>query len=390
MLIHELRLAGLLSFGPDTPPLAMERLNILVGPNGSGKSNFIEAIALLRSAATKLTTPIREKGGGGVTEWIWKGEPNGSATIEATIKIEGESELIRHAIVFAAESQRFVLLDERIGKDVAYPSQPEGYFFYRILRGTPLLTIQDRGEQRVMEIKDVARDESILSQRRDPEHYPQLSQLAQSYERVRIYREWAFGRSPIFRVPQSADLPSDRLEENFSNLGLFLNHLRSTPSVKNVIQSELRNLYSGLDDFDVRVKGGTVEVFLTEGNFVIPASRLSDGTLRFLCLLAILCDPNPAPLICIEEPELGMHPDMLPGIADLLVAASERTQLVVTTHSDILIDAMTERPECVVVFDKQNGLSTAQRLNADDLKIWLKDYRLGRLWTDGQIGGVRW
>ena len=390
MLIHEIRLAGLLSFGPDTPPLPMKRLNILVGPNGSGKSNFIEAIALLRSAATKLTTPIREKGGGGVIEWIWKGKPNGMAAIDATIKLEGEQDLIRHSIEFCAESQRFVLLDERIGKDVTYPSQPDGFYFYRILRGTPLLMIQDRGDQRFLEVKDVAQDESILSQRRDPEHYSQLSNLAQNYERIRIYREWSFGRSPIFRTPQSADLPSDRLEENFSNLGLFLNHLRSIPSVKSVIQSELRNLYSGLDDFDIRVKGGTVEVFLTERNFVIPASRLSDGTLRFLCLLAILCDPNPAPLICIEEPELGMHPDMLPGIADLLVAASERTQLVVTTHSDILIDAMTERPECVVVFDKQDGLTTAQRLNADDLKIWLKDYRLGRLWTDGQIGGVRW
>ena len=85
-----------------------------------------------------------------------------------------------------------------------------------------------------------------------------------------------------------------------------------------------------------------------------------------------------------------MHPDMLPGIADMLIEASERTQLFVTTHSDILIDAMTDRPECVVVFDKQDGLTTAQRLNADDLKIWLKDYRLGRLWADGQIGGVRW
>ena len=282
------------------------------------------------------------------------------------------------------------MLDERIGKDVVYPSQPDGYYFYRILRGTPLLMIQDKGGERYLKLKDVSQDESILSQRRDPEHYPQLSKLARDYERIRIYREWSFGRSPTFRTPQSADLPSDRLEENFSNLGLFLNHLREIPDIKKLIRAELRNLYSGLDDFDIRVKGGTVEVFLTEGNFVIPASRLSDGTLRFLCLLAILCDPNPAPLICIEEPELGMHPDMLPGIADLLVAASERTQLVVTTHSDILVDAMTDRPECVVVFDKHDGLTTAKRLNANDLKIWIKDYRLGRLWTDGQIGGVRW
>ena len=160
--------------------------------------------------------------------------------------------------------------------------------------------------------------------------------------------------------------------------------------MKNAIISQLRNLYEGLDDFDIRIKGGTVEVFLTEGDFVIPASRLSDGTLRFLCLLAILCDSDPPPLICIEEPELGLHPDMLPRIADLLVAASERTQLVVTTHSDILVDAMTDHPECVVVFEKHESCTQATRLNGDELSEWLKEYRLGQLWTRGQIGGMRW
>jgi len=152
----------------------------------------------------------------------------------------------------------------------------------------------------------------------------------------------------------------------------------------------LRRLYEGLDDFDVRIKGGTVEVFLTEGDFVIPASRLSDGTLRFLCLLAILCDPDPPQLICIEEPELGLHPDMLPSLADLMIAASERTQLVVTTHSDILVDAMTDRPENVVIFEKHQGCTQMKRLDSKELEHWLKDYRLGRLWTDGELGGVRW
>src|SRR5207253_2378409 len=128
--------------------------------------------------------------------------------------------------------------------------------------------------------------------------------------------------------------------------------------------------------FDVRVRGGTVEVFLTEGDFVIPASRLSDGTLRYLCLLAILCDPDPPALVCLEEPELGLHPDLLPKIADLLVAASERTQLIVTTHSDMLVDALTERPESVVVVEKHDGQTEAKRLQAtDELHDWLAKYR---------------
>jgi predicted ATPase len=239
--------------------------------------------------------------------------------------------------------------------------------------------------------EDVAPDESILSQRKDPDQYPELSYLADVYAKVRLYREWSFGRSSIFRSPQSADLPSDRLEEDFSNLGLFLNHLRGVPKAKNRIVEHLRDLYDGLDDFDVRIKGGTVEVFLTEGDFVIPASRLSDGTLRYLCLLAILCDPMPPSLVCIEEPELGLHPDMLPKIADLLIEASTRTQLVITTHSDSLVDAMSERPESVVVVEKHDGQTQTRRLENDaELQEWLQKYRLGQLWIRGEIGGTRW
>jgi len=145
-----------------------------------------------------------------------------------------------------------------------------------------------------------------------------------------------------------------------------------------------------VSDFEVHVEGGTVQVFFSEGDFSVPATRLSDGTLRYLCLLAILCDPEPPPLICIEEPELGLHPDILPKLADLLVQASQRTQLIVTTHSDILVDAMTERPEAVVVCEKHGGKSEMRRLKKVELRSWLDKYRLGQLWIRGQIGGTRW
>ena len=389
MLIQEIKFGSLLSFGPKTPPLKMERLNILVGPNGSGKSNFIEALGLLRSAATRLAAPMRGAGGGGVTEWIWKGEPKAVASIDAVINAEGRPPL-RHHIAFCAQGQHFELIDERIENTDPYPGQSDVYFYYRFQNGRPVLSIRDSEQKRQLQRQDIVLDESILSQRRDPDQYPEMARLAGSYEKSRLFREWSFGRTSVFRAPQAADLRCDILEENFSNLGLFLNHLRSVPKVKNTIISQLRNLYEGLDDFDVRIEGGTVEVFLTEGDFVIPASRLSDGTLRFLCLLAILCDPDPPPLICIEEPELGLHPDMIPRLADLLVSASDRTQLVVTTHSDILVDAMTESPQCVVVFEKHDRCTQATRLNEEELAEWLKEYRLGQLWTRGQIGGTRW
>jgi predicted ATPase len=390
MLIHELTLCGVLSFGLDTPPMAMRPLNLLIGPNGSGKSNLLEAIGLLRSSPTKLTAPLRGAGASGVRDWIWKGVNNGHARLEAVIDYPAGAHPLRHRIEFTETAARFELLDEAIENSVPDPGHDDPFFFYRYQQGRPALSVRDGG-RRQLRREDVAPDESILSQRRDPDQYPELAHLADVYSKVRVYREWAFGRTSVFRGPQAADLAGDRLAEDFSNLGLFLNRLRGMPKTKKMIIEHLRDLYEGLDDFDARIKEGTVVVELTEGDFTIPASRLSDGTLRYLCLLAILCDPTPPALICIEEPELGLHPDMLPKIADLLVAASERTQLIVTTHSDLLVDAMTERPESVVVVEKHEGTTRAKRLEAnDELKEYLNMYRLGDLWLRGLVGGTRW
>lgn len=389
MLIRELTLRGILSFGPDTEPLEMRSLNVVIGPNGSGKSNLLEAISLLRSLPVDLTACMRGAGGG-ITEWFWKGAKERRALVEAVVDIPGNKTPIHHRIEIGESSSQCKLLDERISVRQPSSNGDQWEHFYQIVNRRPVLIYQGGTTQR-LSYDELAADQSVLAQWKDPVKLPQLAHLSNAYNAIRLYREWTFGRSSVFRAPQPADMPGDRLAQDFSNLGLFLNHLRGKPNAKKSIVRRLRDLYEGLDDFDVRVQGGTVEVFLTEGDFILPASRLSDGTLRYLCLLAILCDPDPPPLICIEEPELGLHPDMLPKIADLLIAASERTQLVVTTHSDILVDAMTERPESVVVMEKHDGKTLTRRLqNDDELKGYLENYRLGEMWLRGMIGGTRW
>jgi predicted ATPase len=73
-----------------------------------------------------------------------------------------------------------------------------------------------------------------------------------------------------------------------------------------------------------------------------------------------------------------------------MIEASGRMQLIVTTHSDIIIDALSETPESVVVCERHDGQTTMRRLVESELTDWLKDYRLGQLWTKGSIGGNRW
>lgn len=393
MLIRHIKLRNLLSFGPDIQELELGPLNVLIGPNGSGKSNLIEAFGLIQAAPTDLPKPIRR--GGGIVNWIWKNQLNESTVgLEFVINNPSGQQPLRYRISFAETGQRFELIEETIENELPYPGHDQPYLFYEYRDGRATLNYRDSGpdyrDHRLLRLEEVSVDQSILTQRKDPKHYPELTYLGDVLGKMRIYREWSFGRYTAPRVPQSADLPNDFLAEDANNLGLVLNRLKRDSKVKNRILDALSQLYEGVTDFDVIIEGGTVQTLLQEDDISVPATRLSDGTLRYLCLLAILHHPNPPPLVCIEEPELGLHPDILPGLAALLREASERSQLLVTTHSDVLVDAFTDTAESIVICEKHNGQSELRRLDRCDLKPWLEKYRLGELWTSGELGGNRW
>jgi|SRR5579864_903030 len=402
MLIKSLRIKNLLSFGPNTESLPLIQLNVLIGPNGSGKSNFLEAISLLQAAPSDLSAPVKEISG--IRDWLWQGTRNPVASLEAMIDNPRGKMPLRHAMNFTEHGSRFELIEERIENELPFAGEKAPYFFYRFQNGYPVLkessAPQSRrakhtgpngveGDQdRELKRETLNPEQSILSQLKDPERYPVLAYLNSMYSRIALYREWTFGRYTPPRQEQKADLRTDYLMTTCENVALVLNKIR--PKSRKRLLDALKVLYPEIQDFNVQVEAGRVQLFLEEGNYSIPATRLSDGTLRYLCLLAILCHPDPQPLICIEEPELGLHPDVLPELARLLIEGSEHTQLIVTTHSDILVDALTERPETVVVCEKHNGETEMRRLNKEDLADWLDKYRLGQLWTKGQLGGTRW
>ena len=408
MLIRRIRQTNLLSFGPDSEEIELKRLNVLIGPNGSGKSNLLEGIDILRSAPRDLVAPIRE--GGGIHDWIWRGRPEGAARIEAIVENPQGSQALRYWLGFAERGQRFELIEERIENEQSDEGHEVPYIYYNQKGGQAFLTYKDEtGLDPTVEAtvkakypnvrlrlgrydlrpEEVKLDQSILSQRKDPD-LPELMYLGEELSRIRIYREWSLGRDSPLRLPQKADLPNDFLQEDGKNLALVLNRLQGEPAVKQRLLDALRRLYEGITDFYFSIEGSTIQLFLQEGDVVIPATRLSDGTLRYLCLLSILCHPDLPPLICIEEPELGLHPDILPTVSKLLLEASERSQLIVTTHSDMLVDALTNDWWSVVVCEKHDGQTVMRRLDEEKMAAWLEEYRLGELWSSGEIGGNPW
>ena len=401
--LKSLRLDGLLSFPPDSEAIPLSPLNVLIGPNGSGKSNLIEGIELLHATPTGFANAIRD--GGGVREWLWKGDDSsGWGIIEANIDLDPQTGLaglyglsrypndLRYRLAFTAIGQRVEVTDEVI--ENAYKTDKRAkdvFFYYRFQAGNPVINVTEsiggKRNERHLERQTLLPDESVLSQRKDPVSYPELTELGRQFGRIQSFREWSFGRYGQLRQPQPADLPEDILLPDSRNLGLLLNHLDNSDAISE-FNSYLSRFLPRFQRFSTKVVGGTVQFYLYENGLrhPIPATRLSDGTIRFMAILAQLLSPTPPPLICMEEPELGLHPDAIALLAGLLQEASTRTQLIVTTHSDALVSALTEVADSVLVCEHRNG-TVLKRVESEKLRFWLDKYRLGEIWRIGEIGG---
>ena len=398
MLIKSLHVKGMLSF--QDMSIDMRPLNVLIGPNASGKSNLIEIIALLQSLPRDLAAFVRESGG--ISNWIWKGDrENGilpsNGRIEAVLKPTPISTLQRYALEIDGRGldANINIVQETLEDEPDCKKRHRRQSYLQMHWGSGTLRGRhESGEWRAREVKidELPHGQSVLREITEPSLYLEIYLVRQELEAVRFYRDWSIGRSSGVRKPQPADAPNDFLNEDFSNLALVINQLQRGPAIRE-IEENLQKFYELYEQIGVSVEADGAQLWLREKGLqdVIPATRLSDGTLRYLALLTILCHPTPPPLICIEEPELGLHPDLMPEVAKLLLAASKRTQLIVTTHSKSIIDRLWEDPESVIVCERDfDAGSEFRRMPIDELKEWMEDYELGQLWEKGVLGGNRW
>lgn len=374
MLFNRLKVSGFLSFGAEGIDLELRPLNVLIGANGSGKSNLIEAFGVIKGAArSDLTERLNREEL--AKEWLHKGK--GEARLEAWVNPLSPGPVLQHELVLREQNGRLELGGERVLDGGEGP-------VYDFREGNPLLRI-GRG----IRADRVRRDQSILTLLVDPENYPEFSRLEESYRWMQMHRNFDFGHSSRMRDAQSRDIRSDHLMDGGLNLAAVLSQFPG--EARREVVRCLQHVYEGIVDFRVSTGGSDTRLFVEEkGGLEVPIRRLSDGTLRYLYLLAILLHPDPPPFVVIEEPELGLHPDLIHVITKLIREASKRMQIVITTHSRQLIDALSEEPEAVVVCEEEDGESRFERLDGERMKVWLERYSLGELWGKGELGGNRW
>lgn len=392
--LRKVRLENLLSFGPAGQELDLGPLNVLIGRNGSGKSNLPAALGILAAAPRNLPTPIRAAGG--TSEWLWKGADQPPvATVEATVDYPAGDSPLTYRLSFTAKGSQFTLVDEAI--ENADPSSDEDLpsFYYRYQGGQPILNV--RTEEGVWQEKTVDpeymnSEPSVLRNYIEPLYYPQITYLGEMFPKILIYPQWSFSRHSPPRQPVSTDSLASMLLDDASNLALVMSNLLNKPTIRREILEKIRTFDPDIEDIVTNVNGRSMQIYTHEKglNHPISAMHFGDGLLQYLCLLAVLYKPEPPPLICLSEPESNLHPDIISNVAKLLIEASSRSQIIVTTQSDIIVDALTETPESVVVCEKYDNSTQLHRLSREPLQHWLDDHRLGEVWATGAIGGNRW
>lgn len=386
--IHSIHPQGILSFPLDSEKIELNSLNVLIGPNGSGKSNLIEIFRLLNSLPNSINAEMIS--GGGVQEWQWKGESHlpGIASIGVTYDGESSGSQLRYMLGFRSSGNELQILSEAIVNE-----KVESDYSYANLGGEIWIkeyAVDDekRGSKlRELDRQSIRSNESILSQRKDPERYRELTWTADLFQSTCVYQEWSFGRFTPTRFPQRVDLATYQLFPDGSNLALILNKLDHNGQLPE-LNKRMAQFLPRFERLTTRVVNGAIHVFVHERGLQgpIPASRLSDGTLRFLSIMAILLDRYAPPIVCIDEPDIGLHPDAVGILAEVLVEAKERMQLIVTTHSDALVSALSDHSESVLVCEHRGG-TVMKRVESGLVQHWLEKYRLGEIWRIGALGG---
>lgn len=383
--LERLTVSNLLSFGETGIDLELRPLNVLIGPNGAGKSNLLSVMALLKALPANVRDAFA--GEGSSSDWRPKVSSPGMGRITTTVGDE-RREAFRTSYSLGIEFPEVgpaitSEVAERVGKANSEPP-----VFARTDGGAEIQIGRGAHTRRVTVDLADARQSCLVAL-----HLPgvegSVDQLVATFSSISLYRALRIDRLSPARQMQPADTFGDHLNEDGTNLPIVLSHILAQPGQRAAMVKHLRRIQPTVSDISVRVFGGMVQAFILEDGLTdpVPATRWAGGLLRYIYLLTILLHPDPPSIVCIEEPEDGLHHDAVMHLADLLVEASERMQLIVTTHSPEIVAKLTDTPEAVVVVERNGEGTTLRRLDRERLSGWLVDRDLADLWVMGELGG---
>ena len=400
-MIKELIVRDFFSFKGEHTIELNTGVNILVGVNGSGKTSFLNAITMLYEGIA----------GGGLSS-LFRQWGSYNAIVNACGEVKPDCFSVTY--VFDADVLRKVVSASPFKKDVYYKitvfpigdgtnytlcetlysednkGKKKTFSYLEFRNGIGQISVRTKSGIEVEKYDDgmLSAQELVLRQITDPQRYLPSFVVREAISAIAGYSKFNFDQ-----VRQPADANDvKRLISTGENLSHLLSNLNNnyTFQYEKIIEclSDINPNFTGIG---YNVFGSRLYLSLREKNLshAIDALHMSDGTLKYLLLLSIFHNPQRGTLVCVDEPESCLHPDMIRSVANMMKRAAMTSQIIVATHSALLLNAF--ELDDILVFEK-NGRNETQimRYSEDDFENREGELLPGQLWLNGEIGGKRW
>ncbi len=407
-MISKITLENFFSFRHPTTIELNPDINILVGINGSGKSNFLKAIHLLYES-------IVGKGFEKIFLGNWSGfnaVRNCNQEEHDTIKVAFEFD--KNALGNVVQKRGFLFphnpiyelsivqsgINSYYLKEKLYSQSTLGqndFIYMEMDNAQGIISTREEGNVRIQHYPQEKRQisfkstEPVLRQISDPDRFYPLFTLKRALEEFSVYDHFdTTGRSSI-RQPSNYGTET-RLLPDGHNLMTILNTIKNNHAVYyDNIEEAVKNINPHFKDISFAFLGSKLYVVLREEHLrkSVSIEHISDGTLRYLLLLSILFNPERGSLVCLDEPEISLHPDMINTIAEAIKQASKDTQLLIATHSPLLLNSFDV--DDILIFEKNTHNETEVSVKLfDEFDEWSNGFLTGQMWLQGLLGGKRW
>ena len=400
-MIKELTIRDFFSFKGEHTIELNTGVNILVGVNGSGKTSFLNAITMLYEGIA----------GGGLSS-LFRQWGSYNAIVNACG--EQKPDCFSVTYVFDADVLRKVVSASPFKNDVYYKitvfpigdgtnytlcetlysedstGKKKTFSYLEFRNGIGQISVRTKSGIEVEKYDDgmLSAQELVLRQITDPQRYLPSFVVREAISAIAGYSKFNFDK-----VRQPADANDvKRLISTGENLTHLLSNLNNNYTFQyEKIRECLSDINPNFTGIGYNVFGSRLYLSLREKNLshAIDALHMSDGTLKYLLLLSIFHNPQRGTLVFIDEPESCLHPDVIRSVAKMMKMAAKTSQIIVATHSALLLNAF--ELDDILVFEKNDKNETQIiRYSEDDFGDREDELLPGQLWLNGEIGGKRW
>ena len=400
-MIKELIVRDFFSFKGEHTIELNTGVNILVGVNGSGKTSFLNAITMLYEgiAGGGLSSLFRQWGSyNAIVNACGEQKPDcfsvtyvfDADVLRKVVSASPFKKNVYYKItVFPiGDGTNYTLCETLYSEDSTGKKKTFSYLEFR--NGIGQISVRTKSGIEVEKYDDgmLSAQELVLRQITDPQRYLPSFVVREAISAIAGYSKFNFDQ-----VRQPADANDvKRLISTGENLTHLLSNLNNNYTFQyEKIRECLSDINPNFTGIGYNVFGSRLYLSLREKNLshAIDALHMSDGTLKYLLLLSIFHNPQRGTLVCVDEPESCLHPDMIRSVAKMMKRAAMTSQIIVATHSALLLNAF--ELDDILVFEKNDKNETQIiRYSEDDFGDREDELLPGQLWLNGEIGGKRW